>query len=210
MSSTQAPRIRPIERLLFVCVANSARSQIAEALARHELGDRFQVQSAGSAPTRVNPLAIQVLEELGVSTQGLASKAIASIDPDSVDCVVRLCAEEECPVFPGGVPQVGWEQPDPDRKHEDLSDAERLAHFRVARDAIHTRVLELAQTGLLARFHGENSAALFFASGVVASDSGATRVNLAIAEETTALLERCAEQVGCRRPTGLMVIINPG
>lgn len=126
--------------LLFLCVANSARSQMSEALARHLLGPDVRVQSAGSAPSRVNPYAIRALEEIGVSTQGLHSKHVDTIDPDSVDLVVTLCAEEECPVFLGQAERWDWSMPDPDRKHEQLSDAERLAHFRVARDAIRARI----------------------------------------------------------------------
>lgn len=129
--------------VLFLCVANSARSQMAEALARHDAGDRWIARSAGSAPTRVNPLAVAALTELGVSVEGLRSKAVTEIDPASVDLVVTLCAEEECPVFLGDAPRLDWAMPDPDRKHEALTEAERLHHFRVARDRIRARLAEL-------------------------------------------------------------------
>jgi arsenate reductase len=132
-------------RLLFLCVANSARSQMAEALARHRFGDRARVQSAGSAPSRVNPYAVKALEEVGVSADGLHSKHVSTIDPDSVDHVFTLCAEEECPVFLGTAERHDWSLPDPDRKGEALTDEERLQHFRDARDAIDAKLAQLEQ-----------------------------------------------------------------
>jgi arsenate reductase len=125
--------------VLFLCVANSARSQMAEALARH-LVPGLVARSAGSSPSRVNPYAVRALAELGVPTEALSSKHVDSIDPTTVDLVVTLCAEEECPVFLGAAPRLDWSMPDPDRKHEDLSDAQRLAHFRDARDRIAERI----------------------------------------------------------------------
>ena len=132
------------DSVLFLCVANSARSQMAEGLARHVFGDGVRVQSAGSAPTRVNPYAIAAMRELGIDLSSHASKLVDSIDPASVDLVITLCAEEVCPVFLGGAPRLHWPLTDPDRKHEDLSDEERLAHFRVARDQIRARIEVLA------------------------------------------------------------------
>ena len=130
--------------LLFLCVANSARSQMAEALARKRFGDGVRVQSAGSEPSRVNPYAIRALAEVGADTSVLHSKHVSTIDPDSVDLVITLCAEESCPLFLGDAARLDWAMPDPDRKHEDLTDEERLAHFRVARDVIDQRLAALA------------------------------------------------------------------
>jgi protein-tyrosine-phosphatase/catechol 2,3-dioxygenase-like lactoylglutathione lyase family enzyme len=132
-----------VESVLFLCVANSARSQLAEALARRRFGDAVVVQSAGSAPGRVNPFAVVVLEEVGIDPSGLRSKHVDTIDPGSVDLVITLCAEEQCPVFLGAARRVSWAMPDPDRKHEDLSDEERLGHFRATRDAIDARLAVL-------------------------------------------------------------------
>ena len=136
----------PFQSVLFLCVANSARSQMAEALARARFGDAVRVQSAGSAPSRVNPYALRALAEIGVDTSLLQSKHVNTIDPASVDLVITLCAEESCPVFLGAAPRLSWAMPDPDRKDEDLSDEARLHHFRVARDAIAARIEELAAT----------------------------------------------------------------
>ncbi len=132
------------DSVLFLCVANSARSQMAEALARHHFGDAVRVQSAGSEPSRVNPYALRALAERGIDASAQHSKHVDTIDPSTVDLVITLCAEESCPVFLGRARRLSWAMPDPDRKHEDLSDEERLQHFRVARDAIEARVLELA------------------------------------------------------------------
>ena len=129
---------------LFLCVANSARSQMAEGLARHVFGDAVRVQSAGSAPTRVNPWAIKAMAELGISLDDHASTAAADVDPGSVDLVITLCAEEVCPVFLSEAPRLHWPLTDPDRKHQDLTDDQRLEYFRVARDDIRARIEELA------------------------------------------------------------------
>jgi len=131
-------------RILFLCIANSARSQMAEGLARDIFGDAVRVQSAGSAPSSVNPLAIAVMAEWGLDLGAHASKPVAAIDPESVDLVVTLCAEEVCPVFLGGAQRMHWPLNDPDRKHEVLTDDERLQHFRVARDQLRARLEVLA------------------------------------------------------------------
>lgn len=131
------------QSLLFLCVANSARSQMAEGLARQLFGDDVRVQSAGSQPTRVNPYAIAAMKELGIDLSQHSSKSVDTIDRDSVDVVITLCAEEVCPVFLGKARRLHWPLPDPDRKNEDLSDEERLAHFRVTRDEILRRLKEL-------------------------------------------------------------------
>jgi arsenate reductase len=129
-----------MKSILFLCVANSARSQMAEGLARNIFGDRARVQSAGSQPTRVNPFAIQALHELGIDITNQTSKSVDTIDPESVDLVITLCAEEVCPVFLSKAQRLHWPLQDPDRKNEALSDEERLAYFRIARDEIRKRL----------------------------------------------------------------------
>ena len=132
------------ESVLFLCVANSARSQMAEGLARHLFGDGVRVQSAGSAPSRVNPLAIEAMAEVGIDLCTHGSKSVETIDPDGVDLVITLCAEEVCPLLLSRAPRMHWPLQDPDRKHEDLTHEERLQHFRVARDQIRGRLAVLA------------------------------------------------------------------
>lgn len=131
---------RDFRSVLFLCVANSGRSQMAEGLARALFPDEVRVRSAGSAPSRVNPFAIRAMAELGIDLSGHASKSVQSIDPDSVDLVITLCAEEVCPVFLGRAARLHWPLEDPDRKHEDLTDEARLHHFRVVRDEIRARL----------------------------------------------------------------------
>jgi len=126
--------------LLFLCVANSARSQMAEALARHAFGEGAVVASAGSQPKGVHPLALNVLQEAGVSTEGLTSKHVDTIDPEGVDYVFTLCAEEACPLFLGEAERVSWAMPDPDPKGRPVTEEEALAGFRTARDAIARRI----------------------------------------------------------------------
>ncbi len=132
------------DNLLFLCVANSARSQMAEGLARDLFGEAVMVQSAGSMPSRVNPFAIQAMAELGIDLKTHSSKSVQTIDPNSVDLVITLCAEEVCPVFLSKAARMHWPLQDPDRKNEDLSEAQRLEHFRVARDQLRARLQVLA------------------------------------------------------------------
>jgi len=99
--------------LLFLCVNNSARSQIGEGIARKLAPAGVRVQSAGSKPTSVRPEAIAVLSELGIDASKQSSKNASQINPATVDTVITLCGEEECPLFPGEVHRVHWELPDP-------------------------------------------------------------------------------------------------
>ena len=118
---------------------------MAEALARRRFGTAIQVQSAGSVPSRVNPLAVEVMKELGLDLSTHHSKSVDSIDAHGVDLVVTLCAEEVCPAFLGRARRLHWPLQDPDRKDEPLSRDERLHHFRVARDDIARRLEDLEQ-----------------------------------------------------------------
>jgi arsenate reductase len=123
---------------LFLCVANSARSQMAEGIARALAPARVTVASAGSEPTRVRPEAIAVLGELGIDISGHRSRSVDDIDPAGVDAVVTLCAEEVCPVFFGEAHRVHWGLPDPAATAGDL--AARLAAFRQVRDELRRRL----------------------------------------------------------------------
>ena len=123
-----------------MCVANSARSQMAEGLARARFGESMRVQSAGSQPTRVNPYAIEVMREVGVDLRAHASKSVAAIDPATVDTVVTLCAEEVCPLFLGQARRLHWPIEDPASDDPSLTRDELLGRFRTARDAIAARL----------------------------------------------------------------------
>ena len=124
--------------LLFLCVANSARSQMAEGLARERFGEAVNVRSAGSQPSRVNPLAIRALAEIGVDITRHRSKSVEEIDPATVDVVVTLCAEEVCPVFLGKAKRLHWPLPDPGVAEG--TGEERLQRFREVRDEILRRL----------------------------------------------------------------------
>lgn len=127
-----------MKKILFLCVANSARSQMAEGLARAYFGDKALIQSAGSKPSRVNPFAIQALAEVGIDISGHRSKSVGEIDPSTVDTVITLCAEEECPLFLGKAERLHWGLPDPASAQG--GDTERLQKFRVIRDEISRRI----------------------------------------------------------------------
>lgn len=124
--------------ILFLCVANSARSQMAEGLGLLIFGDRADVQSAGSEPSKVNPYAIEVMREIGTDLTTHHSKSVQSIDPSSVDIVITLCAEEVCPVFLGQAKRLHWPIPDPASKDLSIPREEMLGRFRTARDTIRT------------------------------------------------------------------------
>lgn len=133
--------------LLFLCVANSARSQMAEGLARQIFGDCARVQSAGSEPSRVNPYAVEVMRELGVDLTSHRSKSVETIDPATVDTVITLCAEEVCPVFLGKARRLHWPIPDPASSDSSIPREDMLARFRTARDTIRGLVERLATDG---------------------------------------------------------------
>ncbi|MDZ7628498.1 MAG: VOC family protein [Parvularculaceae bacterium] len=127
-------------RILFLCVANSARSQMAEGLARAMLGDVAVVMSAGSAPSRVNPHAIAAMAEKGIDISSHSSKSVTDIDPAAIDLVITLCAEEVCPVLPGRVRRLHWPIADPASTDPALTDDEMRARFATARDLIAARL----------------------------------------------------------------------
>ncbi len=127
--------------ILFLCVANSARSQMAEGLARAMAPAGVEVWSAGSQPGTLNPFAVRALAELGIDISQHFSKPIDAIDASRVDTVVTLCGEEVCPVFPGRVERLHWPHDDPAAATGD--DDARLAAFRRVRDQISERLQAL-------------------------------------------------------------------
>ncbi|MBK9072758.1 MAG: arsenate reductase ArsC [Myxococcales bacterium] len=126
--------------ILFLCVANSARSQMAEGLARKLFGARIAAQSAGSAPSTVNPYAIEVMREVGIDLSAHHSKSVLAIDPATVDTVITLCAEEVCPVFLGDARRLHWPIQDPASPDASIPREEMLTRFRAARDQIQGRL----------------------------------------------------------------------
>jgi arsenate reductase len=127
--------------LLFLCVANSARSQMAEGIARTLAPAGISVFSAGSSPAVVSPLAIRALAEIGMDISHHESKPISAIPADEIGTVVTLCDEENCPLFPGDVRRIHWGLPDPAAAEGD--EESRLQAFRDVRDELRRRIPEL-------------------------------------------------------------------
>jgi thioredoxin type arsenate reductase len=124
--------------LLFLCVANSARSQIAEGIARSLAPAEVKISSAGSVPTKIRPEVVQVLKEIGIDSSGQHSKGMDAVYLDSVEAVITLCADEVCPVFLRPVLRLHWGFPDPAAATG--SNEDRLNAFRRVRDALLERL----------------------------------------------------------------------
>jgi len=124
--------------LLFLCVANSARSQMAEGIARFLAPPGVTVWSAGSQPTRVRPEAVAALAEIGIDISHHRAKDVSGIPAAAVDTVITLCGEEECPVFLGRAHRLHWGLPDP--AGVDGSETEKADAFRRVRDELRRRL----------------------------------------------------------------------
>lgn len=128
------------QKILFLCVANSCRSQMAEGFAKHYAGDKAEIYSAGSQPGKVNPKAIKVMKEKGIDISNQYSKSISDV-PKDIDIVITLCSEAEalCPFFPGKVERLHFPFPDPAKAIG--NDDEVLMAFRKVRDAISEKIV---------------------------------------------------------------------
>ncbi|HUK15287.1 MAG TPA: arsenate reductase ArsC [Bryobacteraceae bacterium] len=129
------------QRVLIVCTGNSARSQMAEGLLRHEAGDRFEVFSAGTKPTQVRSEAIAVMDEIYIDISHQRSKSVDEFVGQPLDFVITVCssAKETCPIFPGDVKRLHWPFDDPAAVSG--SEEVRRAAFRRIRDQIHGRIM---------------------------------------------------------------------
>jgi arsenate reductase len=135
-------------RVLFLCTHNSARSQMAEGLLRHLASDRFEAMSAGTEATRVRPLAIRAMYEIGIDISEQESKTLDRYLGEPFDYVITVCddANEACPFFPGVQSRLHWSFEDPSKAEG--SEEERLEAFRRVRDGIKDRVqAELVNAG---------------------------------------------------------------
>lgn len=129
--------------ILFMCVANSARSQMAEGLAKHILGPSVAVESAGSQPSKLNPFAVKAMQEIGIDISRNHSKSIDNLSPRflvSMDYVITLCAEEVCPTMVSRAKKLHWPFADPAKPQP--NEEMQLAAFRTARDEIRTKIEE--------------------------------------------------------------------
>lgn len=131
-------------RVLILCTANSARSQMAEGALRHLVGDRVDVFSAGSKPSVVNPMAIRAMADIGVDISGHRSKSLMEFIHQPFDFVITVCdnAAETCPAFPGRAQRIHWSFPDPAAvEGEDA----KLAAFCAVRDGLIERFRDFIQ-----------------------------------------------------------------
>lgn len=131
------------KRVLFVCIHNSARSQMAEAFLTELCGDTFEAQSAGLEPGTLNPLAVAAMAEIGVDISGKETTGVFDLVEagETYSYVVTVCDEtaaERCPVFPGRAQRLHWSFPDPGALEGTWE--ERLARTREIRDAIRDRI----------------------------------------------------------------------
>lgn len=130
----------PPIRVIFVCTGNSARSQMAEALLRHEGGGQFDVVSAGVDPKGVHPMTVVALDKVGIDIRGATSKSVATFLGQRFDYVVTVCdrARAACPVFPGGSKTLHWGIDDP--AEAEGTEAERQAAFDRALKDVAARI----------------------------------------------------------------------
>ncbi len=138
VAEAEAVRNAAPRHVLFLCVANSARSQMAEGVARAFAPASVKISSAGSQPSRVNPLAIRALDEIGIDIRGQFSKSLNDITADDVDTVITLCADEVCPVWLGHALRIHWGLPDP--AGAGSTESEQLQAFRDVRDELRRRL----------------------------------------------------------------------
>ena len=134
------------KRVLFLCTANSCRSQIAEGITNHFWGDRLEAYFAGTNASFVNPKAIEVLKEIGIDILSHRSKNLSEFDGQTFDYVITLCgdANETCPLYIGGTKKthIGFDDPaKATGSHEDI-----LREFRRVRDEIKTKLQVFLQT----------------------------------------------------------------
>ena len=137
------------QKVLILCTGNSCRSQMAEGILRHYGGSRFEVFSAGTKPSSVNPIAIQVVKEIGIDISGHRSKHVDEFKGQAFDYVVTVCnnAKESCPFFPGNTKRLHWEFPDP--PHGQEVTPEVLDRFREVRNLICERFKIVAAKGFV-------------------------------------------------------------
>ena len=132
-------------RVLILCTANSARSQMAEGLLRHDAGDRFEAASAGTIATRVRPEAVAVMGEIGIDISGHRSKSVDEFGGASFDLVLTVCdnARETCAIYPGHGRRLHESFADPAAVQG--SESERLDAFRRSRDEIRAYLRQFAR-----------------------------------------------------------------
>ena len=128
--------------ILFLCIGNSARSQMAEGLAKKMLGSKYTIKSAGSMPSgSVHPNAVLAMNEIGIDISDQYSKSIKDIDDDfmnNLDFVITLCAEEICPTLNNDAKKIHWMNEDPD--NDNFSEVQLKIAFTKVRDNLYNLI----------------------------------------------------------------------
>lgn len=135
------------KRILFMCVANSSRSQIAEGLARQIFKEEAEIQSAGSQPSQVNALAVEVMKEVGIDLSSHYSKSVEELSPrflTDLNYLITLCAEEVCPILVSKAQRIHWPLPDPSANPE-LCHDEKSKLFRETREKLRQKLMEFKE-----------------------------------------------------------------
>ena len=132
------------KRVLILCTGNSARSQMAEGILRSIAGDKFEVASAGVAPSKVRPEASEAMRDAGIDISSHRSKSVDELVDEHFDYVITVCdnAKESCPIFPGNVERIHWSFDDP--AAFEGTDEQKLAEFKRVRDQIKEKLDEFA------------------------------------------------------------------
>ena len=139
-------------RVLILCTGNSARSQMAEGLLRHDAGGRLEVESAGVQPSAVKPEAVAAMIEIGIDITSQRSKHVDEFSGQHFDYVITVCdhANETCPIFPGAPTRMHWSVPDPAAVHG----SGRFEAFRSARNTLRTSLRQFMTDTF--KEHGKN------------------------------------------------------
>jgi len=134
------------QRVLILCTGNSARSQMAEGLLRHDGGDAFVVESAGLEPSFVRPEAIEAMREIGIDISGQHSKSLDKFTGQPFDYVITVCdnANQNCPIFSGAKRRIHWSVEDP--ASVGGTEETRLKAFRIARDELRERLSKFIES----------------------------------------------------------------
>jgi arsenate reductase len=130
-------------KILFVCVHNSARSQMAEAFLKNYAGDKFEVESAGYEPGTLNPLVVEVMKEEGIDISGNQTKSVFGLYKEGriYNFIITVCDQSEgerCPIFPGMVTKINWSFPDPSKAEGSYT--EKIVLVRNIRDSIKNQI----------------------------------------------------------------------
>ncbi len=135
------------KKVLILCTGNSCRSQMAEGVLRHFGSEHFEVFSAGTRPSIVHPIAIQVMQEIGIDISHHRSKSVDEFHGKAIDYLITVCdhAKETCPIFPAQVKQLHWPFPDP--FHAVKMSDKAIHEFRKVRDLIYQRFKAMGESG---------------------------------------------------------------